>query len=45
MKLRNDEIVNDLANIEYEIRDGLVLDDNQKNEIVLICKQIIINCE
>ena len=40
-KLYNDKIIEPLAEIEYSIRDGLILTEEQKIEIAVICNQII----
>jgi hypothetical protein len=40
VNLYNDEIVEQLRNMEYAIRDGLVL-GKRKKEIISLCKAII----
>ena len=40
-KLYNEVIIDQLAEMEYVIRDGLVLSEKQKKEIGVICNQIM----
>ena len=41
MSTINQRIVNELAEIEYRIRDGLVLSDEQKEQVKLLADQLI----
>jgi hypothetical protein len=40
-KLYNDVIIDQLGEMEYAIRDGLVLNKKQQEEILLLCHTII----
>ncbi len=41
MSAINQKVVDELAEIEYAIRDGLVLSDKQREQVKLLAEQLI----
>lgn len=41
MSIINQVYINNLADLEYSIRDGMVFNEEQKDTIIKICNQII----
>jgi uncharacterized protein YjiK len=45
MSAINQKFIEDLKELEYALRDGMVFSEEQKTEIILVCGAIIANAK